>query len=347
MPAAPHLADGARTTTSTASAGATRSTRARSSATCRGPDKLAGFYMGPDGYIWGREFISTEPETPRELVIKKQWYSFMLWGRLSYDPDLPDSAVRADHRGALPRSGRRQAAPRPGPRRRKVFPQITRFFWGDIDLHWFPEACLSHPRAPRASTRCSTSSKGRRCRAAACSTSSSGARTSWRRSRWMASPHWRWPTRWQGTRRRHSAVVAELRRSQGKNKELRLTLGDLEAMAHLGNYYAAKIRGATDLALFDKTAKAGTARIGGAQPATRTRSLEAVRLPPTRFSTSSRSCTTAWAGWTFPGSRRKWNRISPSLACGRPARFRTRPGFAMTTGRSANSGLRRKCALDR
>ena len=49
-----------------------------------GPDKLAGFYMGPDGYIWGREFLSTEPETPRQLVMKKQWYSFMLWGRLSY-----------------------------------------------------------------------------------------------------------------------------------------------------------------------------------------------------------------------------------------------------------------------
>ena len=26
-------------------------------------------------------------------------------------------------------------------------PLITRFFWGDIDLKWFPEACLSHPRS--------------------------------------------------------------------------------------------------------------------------------------------------------------------------------------------------------
>ena len=36
-------------------------------------------------------------------------------------------------------------------------------------------------------------------------------------------------------------------------KELRLTLGDFEAMAHLGNYYAEKILGATDLAMFDQT----------------------------------------------------------------------------------------------
>ena len=56
-----------------------------------GPNILSGFLMGPDGYTWGREFISTEPDSPRQLVIKKQWYSFMLWGRLSYDPSLPDT----------------------------------------------------------------------------------------------------------------------------------------------------------------------------------------------------------------------------------------------------------------
>jgi hypothetical protein len=34
-------------------------------------------------------------------------------------------------------------------------------------------------------------------------------------------------------------------------KELRLTLGDIEAMSDLARYYAAKIRGAAELALFD------------------------------------------------------------------------------------------------
>lgn len=50
--------------------------------------------------------------------------------------------------------------------------------------------------------------------------------------------------------------VPELRQTPRMGKELRLTLGDLEAWAHLGNYYAAKIRGATELAMFDKTSKA-------------------------------------------------------------------------------------------
>ena len=55
-------------------------------------DKIAGFYMGPDGYVWGRDFLERHPDPgPRPLVIEKQWYSFMLWGRLAYDPALPDS----------------------------------------------------------------------------------------------------------------------------------------------------------------------------------------------------------------------------------------------------------------
>lgn len=60
--------------------------------------------------------------------------------------------------------------------------------------------------------------------------------------------------------RRHAEAakrtVAELRPKQGTNKELRLTLGDLEAFACLGLYYAAKIEGACELALFDANSKA-------------------------------------------------------------------------------------------
>jgi hypothetical protein len=36
------------------------------------------------------------------------------------------------------------------------------------------------------------------------------------------------------------------------DKELRLTLGDIRAMAYLGKYYGHKIRGATELALYRK-----------------------------------------------------------------------------------------------
>jgi hypothetical protein len=51
-------------------------------------------------------------------------------------------------------------------------------------------------------------------------------------------------------------TVAELRLQQGSDKELRQTLGDIAAFACLGNYYADKIAGACELALFDQTADA-------------------------------------------------------------------------------------------
>ena len=57
-----------------------------------GEDKIAGFYMGCDGYHWGRDFLSKDPGTPRQTVMQKQWLSFALWGRLAYEPDLPTAA---------------------------------------------------------------------------------------------------------------------------------------------------------------------------------------------------------------------------------------------------------------
>ena len=51
-------------------------------------------------------------------------------------------------------------------------------------------------------------------------------------------------------------LASVLRPKAGDDKELRSTLGDLTAMAHLGNYYAEKIRAAADLGLFDKTGDA-------------------------------------------------------------------------------------------
>ncbi len=50
-------------------------------------------------------------------------------------------------------------------------------------------------------------------------------------------------------------AIEELRPLTEKNKEFRLTLGDAEAMAHLGDYYSEKILAAADLALFDSDPK--------------------------------------------------------------------------------------------
>lgn len=219
-----------------------------------GQDKMAGFYMGPDGTVWGREFISTEPEKPRELVIGKRWYSFMLWGRLSYDPELPDSLFErtiAKRFPEVPGSQMMQAWAEAS----KVFPEITRFFWGDIDVRWFPEACLSHPKDAKGFYTVRDFVEGE--------TMPGGGDisiTDWRRRKLAGSPmNGVTPAEVSDSLYKSSTAtlraLAQLRQMQGDNKELRLTLGDMEAMAYLGHYYAAKIRGAMDLALYDKSGK--------------------------------------------------------------------------------------------
>ena len=215
-------------------------------------DKMAGFYMGPDGTVWGREFISTEPERPRDLVISKRWYSFMLWGRLSYDPELPDSLFERTIAKRFPEVPAPQMM-RAWAEASKVFPQITRFFWGDIDLRWFPEACLSHPRAAKGFYTVRDFVEG-----ATMPGSGVLSITEWRRSKLSGTAMGGvTPLEVAESLSKSSAetlrLLADLRARQAANKELRLTLGDMESMAYLGNYYAAKIRGAVDLALFDKS----------------------------------------------------------------------------------------------
>ena len=216
-----------------------------------GPDRVVGFYMGPDGYCWGREFIDREPETPRQLVMQKQWYSFMLWGRLSYDPTLPNSlfertlAVRFPQ---VPAAKLYEALLHAS----KIIPQTTRFFWRDIDVQWFPEACsqTSGFYTVRQFVEGATMPDG-------------GVLNirQWRTRLAKGAPmEGMTPLQvaesLNGDADKALALVAELRPLQGDNKELRMTLGDCEAMAHLGHYYAQKILGAADLALFDQSGKA-------------------------------------------------------------------------------------------
>ena len=207
-----------------------------------GPDKLAGYYMGPDGYIWGREFLSKDPETPRELVTKKQWYSFMLWGRLSFEPSLPDSLFERTLAARFPDTNAPQLM-QAWASASKIIPQITRFFWGDIDLKWFPEACLSHPRH-RGFYTVKHFVEGQ-------SMPESGI-LSIRQFRDGKSGIT--PLEVAQALENYANDAARLAPRSSSSKELNNTLQDIAAMSYLGRYYAEKIRGAVDLAMGRKEA---------------------------------------------------------------------------------------------
>ena len=235
-----------------------------------GPDKIIGFNMGPDGYHWGLDFITKNPDGPRQTVMQKQWLSFDLWGRLAYDPDLPSDVFTRQVAARFPGADAPKLTAAWGAAS-MTFPYITRFFWGDIDVKWFPEAC----RRKNGFYTVRQFIEG---------DTMPGAGVlnimEWRAS-YLADLAGK---QFNGVTPIEIAAILESNASNALKtlpqlqravvkpasnaKEYAATLGDIEAMSELGLYYAEKIRGACDLALFDKTGDA-------AQQASAVKHLEA------------------------------------------------------------------------
>jgi hypothetical protein len=216
-------------------------------------DKIAGFYMGPDGYIWGRDFLARNPDPgKRPLVMDKQWYSFMIWGRLAYDPSLPDSHFEKALAARHPKASSHHLF-RALHGAAQVMPLATRFFWGDIDLKWYPEACLSHRKSkgfytvrhfmdgitmPGANVLCIRD---------------------WRKQLIEGKPMEQTTpleiaAALDGAAADTFSALDGLREAAKNDPELQKNITDCESLAWLGRYYASKIRGASALSLFDVNA---------------------------------------------------------------------------------------------
>lgn len=207
--------------------------------------KIAGVYIGPDGYTWGREYLSTEPDSPRQLVIEKMWYFFMLYGRLAYDPNIPNSRFEAIVGERFPTvsanklfEGWASAS--------KILPLVTRFYWGALDFQWYPEACWSAEGfetvqkfiKPRWKPM-SAAQDGDRPLLMSVNDFVKGEEPKGRMTPEQVADQL------QQFSERSIASISGI--EAGTNKELRQTLGDIKAMNSLGNYYAEKIRGAVAL----------------------------------------------------------------------------------------------------
>jgi hypothetical protein len=216
--------------------------------------KIAGFYMGPDGYTWGREFVGTENDTPRQLVIKKMWFSFMLWGRLAYDPSISNAHFERVIAARFPQvssadlfAGWTSVS--------KIVPLMTRFYWGDLDFKWYPEASWSltgyatvqdliTPKyAPMSANEDGQSPRLMSVKAFVDGEAPAGRLTPLEVADLLA-------------RYADVGLAKAEPLSPGVNQELRQTVGDIKAMAWLGRYYANKIRGAVDLYRYQKNGDA-------------------------------------------------------------------------------------------
>jgi hypothetical protein len=226
-------------------------------------DRLVGFYMGPDGYCWGRDFLDRadggqDLGAKRPLVMQRQWYAFALWGRLAFDPTIPNSRFQSLITARFPQvSGAKlyDAIKRSS----QIIPQVNRAFWRDIDLMFLPEACSYNKYTgdrPNIFLTVKDFMNG---------VAMPGAGT-------LSIRRWRdrlgkglplgglspldCADALEGAGEATLAILADMHVPAGTSpgSELGRTRGDCEAMAHLGLYYAHKIRGACALALFDESA---------------------------------------------------------------------------------------------
>ncbi|MHC4432004.1 MAG: carbohydrate-binding family 6 protein, partial [Planctomycetota bacterium] len=218
-------------------------------------DVSRGYYYGSDQYIWGREFLAREPESPRQIEISKHWYQWMMWGRLGYDPTVSNERftqiLKAKYAGVdhAKLFAAWQAAS-------MIYPKTTGFHWGALDFQWYIES--SQSRKGPAETASGFHDVNRFITLGPHKGTDN-----------LSIPDYVKQTLSNQTIRgttpvqvaldicAHSdkalALLADL--DHRGNKELRLTLDDIRTIAWLGKYYAHKIQAATELAFFRETLK--------------------------------------------------------------------------------------------
>lgn len=171
-------------------------------------EQTIGFHMGSDGYVWGREFTSTEPETQRQLETEKHWFNFLLWGRMGYNSDISNERIEKIVQKKFSEISAKQLL-KVWQTASKIIPTVNNAHRHAWDFQWSVEYCKSKDGF-HAITE-----------------------DEWSAGKSQIAIELKEYTEY---------VLLNIEKFRGKGgKELRLTIGDMEAMAHLGNYYAEKI----------------------------------------------------------------------------------------------------------
>ena len=215
-----------------------------------GEGRTAGYVWGSDRFCWGRESASKNPTSPRQLENEKHWYSFLLWGRLGYDPETSPQLLKGliKNRFQLADAGALYDSWQSAS---QIIPLVNRTRYVPWDFMWWVEGCRGN----------------------LLDKSIQGFHTVniFLDERWggmegsgiIGIPDFVSEKKTSGTTPLQVATqLEELAEkalngvsgiADGGNVELRETLGDIRAQARLGQYYAAKIRGTVALGLYRKT----------------------------------------------------------------------------------------------
>lgn len=214
-----------------------------------------GYYFGSDGWIWGREFLSKNPQTPRQLELDKNWFQWLLWGRLAYDPNIDNERLAGILQARFPAVDATRLL-EAWQSASMVYPLTTGFHWGALDFQWYIEGCKSRPGPAKTKTGFHDVNRfitlpphsGTGYVSIPDYVKESMAGKSFDRTGPMEISK-----ELHDRSDRALSIIQSL--EAGKPRELAETLADIETVAYLGHYYGHKIAGATQLHLYRKTGK--------------------------------------------------------------------------------------------
>jgi hypothetical protein len=220
-------------------------------------EKSQGYYLGSDMWVWGREFLAREPKLQHQLEIDKHWLHFLLWGRLGFDPTVDDERIAALVGARFPGIDARKFLSL-WQEASVIYPLVTGFHWADFDFQWYIEGCRSRPGPAKTASGFHSVETfisqpvhpGTRNVAIPAYVEGVIAGN---------APEGITPVAVAEQIDAHAdrvlGSIAPFSKSRlaRTNPEFSATVGDLQIMGFMGKYYAAKIRGATELALFRAT----------------------------------------------------------------------------------------------
>ncbi|MCG8698397.1 MAG: hypothetical protein MI922_10120, partial [Bacteroidales bacterium] len=104
---------------------------------------IAGYYMGSDGYVFGKTFTFNNDfeSLNNQMEFDKHWLSFKMWGMLGYNPNISNDyfvELISQKYPRLEAKGLFQVWQTAS----KIIPTVTSANWSRNDAQWYPEGCF-------------------------------------------------------------------------------------------------------------------------------------------------------------------------------------------------------------
>ena len=201
---------------------------------------MSGYFWGPDGYIYGRDFNSKNSDKLPKYEIDKQWYMFMIYGRTGYNPDLPESFYVNRIKNRFPKVDAQKLYDT-WRYTSDVISWLEKIHFRQNDFEFFAEGCFDNRRFHNidmfARIPCLPEQGVSSIGDFVVNGKADGEMTPFEVADKLDNAS-------------QNLLQGATRIKPGNNMELEQTLGDLTALGYLAKYYALKIRAATNLSLF-------------------------------------------------------------------------------------------------